>query len=298
MVSFINNICEVSSQYTHYIFDLWGVIHDGSNLYPNVKENLKKLRSQNKSICFLSNAPRRSFVAEEVLSGLGVEKDYYDFIITSGESLFIDMARNQSNGYKEFGKNFSYFGPDKDKNLLNGLDYKIVDIKEANFAIITGFKDDSSTIEMEMPNLELALKHNITMICANPDFKVVKQNGLEYLCAGILANKYEELGGKVIYYGKPFSAVYQLVMEKFRQLNGENPVKPRNVLAIGDAFETDIKGASSADIDCVIISGGIYSSKLQETAINDKITILREVDNLLNKHHINNSTLLFIAKSV
>ena len=298
MVNFINNIFEVSSQYTHYIFDLWGVIHDGSNLYPNVKENLKKLRSKNKAICFLSNAPRRAFVAEEVLIGLGIEKDCYDFVITSGESLFIDMAINQSNNYKEFGKNFSYFGPDKDKNLLDGLNYKIVDTKEANFGIITGFKNDSSTIEMEIPDLELALKHNITMICANPDFKVVKQNGSEYPCAGILAKKYEELGGKVIYYGKPFSGVYQLVIEKFKELNNMSTINPKNILAIGDAFETDIKGASSANIDCAIISGGIYSDKLQETPINDKVAILKATDDLLNQHHIKNSTLLFIAESV
>ncbi len=298
MVNFIKYICEISLHYTHYIFDLWGVIHDGSNLYPNVKDSLRKLRSQNKSICFLSNAPRRAFVAEEVLNSLGIEKDYYDFIITSGESLFIDMTKNQYNNYKKFGKSFSYFGPDKDKNLLDGLDYKIVDIKEADFGIITGFKNDASTIEMEVPDLELALKHNITMICANPDFKVIKQNGEEYPCAGILAKKYEDLGGKVIYYGKPFSAVYQLVIDKFKELSNLPEINLKNILAVGDAFETDIKGASFANIDCAIISGGIYSNRLQESSDNNKEKILKEIDNLLNQHQIHNSKLLFIAKSV
>ncbi len=49
------------------------------------------------------------------------------------------------------------------------------------------------------------------MLCANPDL-VVHRGERSLYCAGSLAKAYEDLGGDVIYYGKPHRPVYDLAL--------------------------------------------------------------------------------------
>ena len=58
-------------------------------------------------------------------------------------------------------------------------------------------------------------------------------NKKEY-CAGYIAKIFEDMGGEVIYYGKPHKEIYKMCFN-------EN----EKVLAIGDNLRTDIKGANN-----------------------------------------------------
>ncbi len=269
-MKFISGIKEISDLYTHFIFDIWGVIHDGFHPYPEAIETISFLHKEGKQLCFLSNAPRRAHKVEAVLQKFGITPNLYDFALSSGEATFHDLKENQENGFKKFGQNYVYIGPQKDIDLLDGLAYKKVDnTAEADFAITTGFDHDNSTLEEKLPQAIEARKHNLPMICVNPDMIVVRQNGHEMICAGALAREYEKMGGKVIYYGKPFSAVYKMACENFNQ--PEN----KKTLAIGDGLETDIKGANDFGIDSVLVTGGILARPLgiksQQTADRAKL---------------------------
>jgi HAD superfamily hydrolase (TIGR01459 family) len=256
-MQFKNNIRELSDIYDYFIFDVWGVIHDGSSAYSGAKEAIELLRNKGKKICFLSNAPRRAFKVAEVLAKYGITANLYDFILTSGEATYLDFEKNQNNNFADFGPNYFYIGPKKDIDLLSGLNYKMVeDPALANIAVTTGFDNDSSTLEEKMPQLLQTKKFNLPLICVNPDLIVVKQSGLELLCAGALAAEYLKMKGKVIYYGKPFSSVYKMVCEIF------DSVETSKMLAVGDGMETDIKGALDFGIDCALVTGGILSNKL------------------------------------
>ena len=256
-MKFIQGFKEIANRYNYFVFDVWAVIHDGHLAYPHVVETLQFLRDQNKKICLLSNAPRRSFKVAEVLKKYGIDEKFYDFILTSGEATFLDLKKNQDEGYKNFGKKYFYVGPDKDLDLLDGLDYQRIDNAEnADFLVNTGFDGEHSTIEEKMPQIIEAKMHDLPMICVNPDLIVVKQNGQEMICAGALAHEYEKMSGQVFYYGKPFSAVYKIMMESFG-----NP-KKEEVIAVGDGMETDIKGANSFRIDSVLVTGGILAKQL------------------------------------
>jgi len=253
----INNLTEIIGNYNYFIVDIWGVIHDGSAPYPNVIETLKYLRDNNKKIGFLSNAPRRSAKVKDVLAKFGVTPDLYDFVFTSGESAYEDLELNASNNYDRFGKKYLYIGPHKDLDLLEGLDYERVDNPaEASFVINTGFDHDNSQLSEKLPIAIQANNFKLPMLCINPDLIVVKQNGQEMLCAGALAREYQKIGGKVFYYGKPYSKVYEDVLKKF-----SSPSKEK-IVAIGDGLETDIKGANDFKIDNVLISGGILVKEL------------------------------------
>jgi ribonucleotide monophosphatase NagD (HAD superfamily) len=58
-MKFISSIKELCDSYDYFIFDVWGVLHDGQTAYPGAIEAISFLRSKGKKICFLSNAPRR-----------------------------------------------------------------------------------------------------------------------------------------------------------------------------------------------------------------------------------------------
>jgi HAD superfamily hydrolase (TIGR01459 family) len=263
---FQKNITEIAKNYDYFILDIWGVIHDGSQAYPGVLEQMKYLRSLNKKVCFLSNAPRRAKKAAEMLKKFGIDESFYDFIMTSGEATFLFLQEYKHNSAKleqvigNVTNSFHYYyiGPDKDADLLNGLGYSATDdAAKADFVVATGFNHDLSVPEEKLPQLKEAIKNNLTMICVNPDLIVVKQNGNELICAGILALEYQKMGGKVVYFGKPHNLVYDQVFRLF-----SNPDKTK-VLAIGDGIETDILGANNNKIDSALIAGGILANELQ-----------------------------------
>ncbi len=259
---FLNKLNDIIDSYDYYFLDVWGVIHDGITAYPGVLEAMKLLRAKNKKVCFLSNAPRRASKVAEVLKGYGITTDFYDFILTSGEATYLDLEKNQKENFKNFGKKYFYIGPKKDMGLLDGLNYeKVESAAIADFAVTTGFDHDESKLEEKLPQALEAKKHNLPMICVNPDLIVIRQNGNIMICAGTLAQEYERLEGQVIYYGKPFSLVYKIACEIF--FNIENREIPKDkIIAIGDGLETDIKGANAFGIDNILVTGGILSKSL------------------------------------
>lgn len=286
-MKFLSGISEVIDDYNYFIFDVWGIIHDGIELYPQVIESLEFLNNNKKKICFLSNAPRRSFKLVEIFKKLGIDENIYDFIITSGEATFDFLRKNQQSSFKEYGKNYFYIGPDKDIDLLDGLLYKrVMNAKDADFVITTGFDNDFSVLEEKIHHLAEAKNHNLKMICVNPDLVVVRKNGQEVICAGALAAKYEKLGGHVIYFGKPFSSVYQMVYKEFGEPNKSK------IIAIGDGLETDIKGAEKFGIDSILSTSGILANRLNvkfsQDADEQKLTKVCEEFNTFPKFIISN----------
>ena len=98
-MQFHKGIKEISAHYQYFIFDLWGVIHDGTQAYDGVLEALLFLKKEGKKICFLSNAPRRSHKVAEILKKFSITEDLYEFILTSGEATFLDFKKNQENNF-------------------------------------------------------------------------------------------------------------------------------------------------------------------------------------------------------
>lgn len=253
----INGISEIVDKYDYYIIDLWGVLHDGTKAYPNALEALKYLHKNKKKVILLSNAPRRSRKALDKLNELGFTKDLYDYILTSGEVTY-KYAKNEVNG-----KNFFYIGPEKDRDLLDGAKKQEVAIaSEANFALATGFEGFGSLFEEKKPQLDECLEAGLTMLCANPDRKVVNQKGEVQICSGLMAEYYKKNGGKVEYFGKPFPRSYQ----ECKYFFGSPPNE--KICCIGDSFHTDIEGGNRAGTKTLLIAGGIYKDEINDSEGN------------------------------
>ena len=77
------------------------------------------------------------------------------------------------------------------------------------------------------------------------------------LCAGSVAMVFEKMGGKVVYFGKPYPEVYNLSINN----------KGKKILSVGDNLNTDIKGANLLNYDSLIISNGIHYKEIKENGI-------------------------------
>lgn len=236
-----------SQQPRALLCDLWGVVHDGVTLYPGVIDTLTYLKNKGVRVLFLSNAPRRAYIAKGNLDRFGVTPDLYHGVLTSGEVTHRYIA---SSNYKKI----SYIGPEKDLNILEGLPQRVVPIEESDVVLCTGFDKDSDTLEDKLPELKRALKAGLLLICANPDMEVVRIDGTRALCAGVMAKWYEEKGGRVEYFGKPHKEVYKVG----RNLLGVDS----GIMAIGDSLHTDIAGANQFNIPGILVTGGILKEAL------------------------------------
>ena len=243
----------IVAPYEALIVDLWGVIHDGTALYPGVAQTLAYLHEAGKPVVFLSNAPRVSAKAREVLDRLGIDRAHYIDIVTSGQVAHDLLAADTD----WLGTKYYYLGPGKDEDILSDLaDYtRVATPEEADFVLNTGYEYDYQPHEEVLPTLKKLLAAKLPLLCVNPDHEVVKIDGTQMLCAGTLADEYADMGGEVEYIGKPFEDVYERAI---------NLLGTDNVLCVGDNPLTDIIGAREMEFDSLLITGGILAIRGDE----------------------------------
>ena len=117
----IRGISEIVDFYEIYFIDLWGVIHNGVKLFPGVNDVLKVLKKKKKTVFFITNAPRRSYVIADQLNDFGLSKKFYNNIISSGEITWLSLKKNFEK------KKCFMIGPPRDFHLIEGLDIEVVE---------------------------------------------------------------------------------------------------------------------------------------------------------------------------
>ncbi len=257
----VKGLADIQYQYLGYLIDAWGVLHDGENLYPYALDCLANLEIQRKKVIILSNAARRSHSIVEELHRRKIEPEHYHAVISSGE-LAWHTIQNSLHSSSFYGNCGYYLGPQRSRGLTEGLDLEWVDdVEQADFILNTGAPVGNPTTTVDCDELlsKAALK-NIPMICANPDLVAIRA-GQAGICAGALAKRYEEMGAnRIEYHGKPWPPVYTKALALLDMPTSQ-------VLAIGDAFETDILGASNAGLDTCLIASGIHRQNLLPLSI-------------------------------
>ena len=244
------NFSEVGLFYDIFFFDLFGVTHNGVKLFPDIINILKRIKNLRKKVIFISNAPRKSIKIKKFLNKIGLKRNLYFDVVSSGDLTYEDYL------IKLKKKKYYFIGAKKDRDFCNDL--KIIEeknLKKSDFILNLGM-NEGETINKYIRILHDAAKISLLMICVNPDLKVIRGKKKEF-CAGSLALKYEELGGKVKYFGKPYSEIYKKTMKKIKIRN------KNKILAIGDSLRTDILGANNFQIDSALVLSGIHG-KIKE----------------------------------
>jgi HAD superfamily hydrolase (TIGR01459 family) len=258
----LKGISEISDKFDVYFIDLWGVIHNGVQCYPEALKVLEKLKEQNKKIVLISNAPRPSAVVKVFLETIGLESSCYDFLVTSGDITREYISLNSSK------KNFYHLGPTRDIDLFKDLNVALTSKEECDEIICTGLvSDEEEKLQDYKILLDFFLNKKIPLICANPD-EVVARGEKIVFCAGALANQYKQEGGMVRYFGKPYSDIYSFALKKVRAHKDFKDKKEINTLVIGDNIKTDIKGANLFNLNSVLILNGIYKDFFRDGTVN------------------------------
>jgi HAD superfamily hydrolase (TIGR01459 family) len=242
----VNYWDELDPKYRLILCDIWGVVHDGVNLYPGASERLKQWQDQGRCVVLLTNAPRTAEAVEQQLARIGLPRDGYDFVATSGEAGIQALLA--------LGEAVGFVGTAGDREILEGRGVRIAEDEQFTDIACTGTEEARPDPQQYRADLERWVERDIHMHCLNPD-KVVVRGGVPEACAGAIADIYQMLGGRVTWYGKPFPAIYAHALHV-----AGNPPKDE-VLAVGDGLQTDILGAARMGFDTVFVSGGIHAGE-------------------------------------
>jgi len=243
----ISGLSEVAPGYEALLCDAWGVIHNGVALFPGAAEAMIRFRETRGPLVILTNAPRPSSIIPAQLDRLGLPREAYDAIVTSGDATRDEIVRRLP------AKAFR-IGPEKDDPLFDGLEIEFAPLDEAGFVICTGLVDDQrETPDDYRQTLRETAERGLPMICANPDI-VVNWGGRMIWCAGALAEIHKDYGGEVVYGGKPHAPIYRLAFAAAEKARGCD-IDTTRVLALGDGLKTDILGANRAGIGAVLVTG-------------------------------------------
>jgi len=256
-IQILNGLSDIADTYDALVCDVWGVLHNGKEPFLAAAEALHKFRETRGPVVLLSNAPRLVATLMKQFEAIGVPQDCFDAVVTSGVAARDDLVWRS----RDKTLPMLHLGPERDRDVFEGLNIASVEADAAEIVLCTGLYDD----DHETPNdyaalLERLKDKRLTMLCANPD-QVVQRGGKLVYCAGAVARAYEKIGGEVIYFGKPYAAIYDLALETMRKATGHTISQ---VLAVGDGMETDLKGANAMGFDALFIAHGIHAAELGE----------------------------------
>jgi HAD superfamily hydrolase (TIGR01459 family) len=263
----IESLVDIQEKYDVFFVDIWGVVHDGYNPYPGTVNKLNELIKR-KKVVFISNAPRPYPVIASKLKEFNIIVEDAE-IVSSG-----DITREELKKLAAQEKKIYHIGAARNSDILKDIDISIVDnIKEADFVLLTAYLDEGENLEQFDDLFKEAISLSKPFICANPDTIVIHGNSHRY-CAGYFASKVEELGGKVLYYGKPHNNIYEYAL---RRLNKDN-LNYSKILMIGDTFDTDIMGANKLGIHSALVATGNTEILLQNNNVSapERLNFLRK----------------------
>ena len=224
--------------------DIWGVLHNGINLFNDSVYALDQIEKLNKEYVLLTNAPRPNSTVIKFLKKMGLDQSKCDKVFTSGQA----ALKYLNSDFKKL--KFYHIGPPRDFDLFKLFEeYKVDNIEDCDFLLCTGLFED---FEKDLKFYENLFKNKVDkkLICTNPDL-VVDRGEIREFCAGSVAKVFERLGGKVEYFGKPYPLVY----------NQAATINNKKVLCIGDNLNTDIKGANIQNFKSLFILNGIHNNE-------------------------------------
>ncbi|MBR0830957.1 TIGR01459 family HAD-type hydrolase [Bradyrhizobium manausense] len=252
---FVERLRELTSGVDVVLSDIWGVVHNGLESFPEACEALHTYRSQGGTVILITNAPRPADSVQRQLRKLGVADETYDAIVSSGDLTRLYVADHP-------GRKMFWLGPERDNSIYRGLNAQLAPLEEADYIVCTGLYDDETESAEDYRGMMLkARERKLTLVCANPDIVVERGDRLIY-CAGAIAELYRELGGEVIFYGKPHRPIYERAMALAGERQGHT-IDRKRVLAIGDSVRTDLTGAREFGIDCLFVTRGIHSEEFE-----------------------------------
>ncbi|MCR9149526.1 MAG: TIGR01459 family HAD-type hydrolase [Rhodobacteraceae bacterium] len=262
MTRIIDALSDIADRYDALLCDLWGCLHNGREPFPAAVAALQAFRAGGGHVALVTNAPRPSAQVIRQLARLGVPRDAWDVVASSGDAAQYGLFTGA------VGRKVWHLGPEKDDSFFTDppadlddpLPIERVDFDAAEGIVCTGPFDEMTDVPEDYRGRFLSAKaRGLPMLCTNPDL-VVDYGETRIYCAGALAALYEEMGGTALYFGKPHPPIYDLARRRLAAHAGRD-IEAAGFLAVGDGIATDVQGGLAEGIDTVFVTGGLAAAE-------------------------------------
>jgi HAD superfamily hydrolase (TIGR01459 family) len=243
-----------------FLLDQFGTLHDGVTLYPGVAEGMSALRDAGKRLIILSNSGKRSAPNIARLTAIGLPPARYDGFLSSGEVAW-QLLAEAGHPALAGARRCLILARGGEAEALAGLDLeRTEEAATADLVLLLGSEADRIGLDAYRERLAPAARRGIPCLCGNPDREMVMANGGLAPAAGRIAELYAEMGGPVIWIGKPGAAIYHAAFAMLRPMLG-GAVDHSRVWAVGDSIEHDVAGAAAQGCRSVLVMTGIMAGR-------------------------------------
>ena len=130
-------LSDLTDHYDVLLSDVWGVIHNGRESFPQACAALARWRAERGPVILISNSPRPSADVVAQLDALGVPREAWSAFVTSGDATRLLLAERAPGPAWRLG-------PDRDAPLYEGLGLSFESLDKAAFIACTGPIDDET----------------------------------------------------------------------------------------------------------------------------------------------------------
>ncbi|MFN4128726.1 MAG: TIGR01459 family HAD-type hydrolase [Paracoccaceae bacterium] len=272
MTEIIRSLADLTGRYDAMFCDLWGCLHNGVKPFPAAVLALQSFRANGGKVILVTNAPRPKSNVVKQLDAMGLPRDTWDDVATSGDATQAAMLSGAA------GPRVHHIGAPKDEPFFTDFEDDLADmaakaditrvsLDQATGVVCTGLLDDGTeTPDDYRGKLLLSKARGLKMLCANPDI-IVDMGDKRLYCAGALAKAYEDMGGEALYYGKPHPPIYDLARRRLG-------LDEARILCVGDGIATDVQGGLGEGLDTLFVTGGIAAHEFGPDSNNPNKDLL------------------------
>ena len=227
---------------------------------------MSRLVDLGKAVVVLTNSGKRAGPNMARVERFGFSRQCFTALMSSGEVTWQGLRTNAFGAPFEPGGRCHVIGRTGDDYGLGDLGLTFVDDPAmADFLVIAGSDCPQTSLETYRRRLAHAAERHVPALCANPDLHMVSAGGLQP-APGAIAQVYRDLGGRVVFVGKPYPAIYA----EARKAAGD----AKTVLCIGDSLDHDILGGAEAGFSTALVRTGILSG-VDDAALERSIAAAR-----------------------
>ncbi|ETK79307.1 TIGR01459 family HAD hydrolase [Phytophthora nicotianae CJ01A1] len=281
MTKIVKGLSQALAKYDVVLVDQYGVLHNGTQPMIGAVDCFNRMIEAGKRVVLVSNTANRS---SGLLTKLGAMGFSTDFLGVTGGDVCHEYIRERLSTHTRC----SVMAHDLDKmvsktnmeSILNGLDVEIVGLEKAQFLMVEGVQQvcysdkvhDAMATDYRHTNtpndainefLRGGLERKLPLLCPNSDAVGVVENDRFVYMGGGIAKLYEQMGGEVVYFGKPTKEHFEVCLRL------ANVTDKSKVVHIGDSLHHDVQGAKNIGVDSIFIAGGVHAKQLEVDAWSD-----------------------------
>ncbi|QDV83305.1 TIGR01459 family HAD-type hydrolase [Planctomycetes bacterium TBK1r] len=285
MTRFIRSLQEVLADFDVAVLDQWGVLHDGTTPYPRTVEAIGMLADHGKQMIVVSNSGKRAELNRARMRRIGLPMNRVGEVATSGEALWDDIRRGRLTVHGSVPKTWFPICATFQDAIDWSAGCDTIELRDTlddsvDAILLMGLSEEAREDDYD-DVFDKAIANGIPVVCSNPDKSSPRAGGL-IISPGHLADRFCDRGGEVIWYGKPYVAIYNAVQRAYPD------VQPHRFLMVGDSLEHDIGGAQNIGFASALVRSGVHRNDFGEA--NEDHELQRVLDRLSARAGVNPPT--------